>query len=116
MSGLAALTLARLDPDCATDRVEILARRLADTVSGTDRFTLVGALLDAAFPDHDAAGRGGEAGPTGPGRIVDAQQVAVRALVDSAVWGDGPMMAMLLGRYGLPSASASLRGWLAGDR
>ncbi|WBB96723.1 MULTISPECIES: HEAT repeat domain-containing protein [unclassified Solwaraspora] len=116
MSGLAALTLARLDSDSATDRVEILARRLADTVPGTDRFTLVGALLDAAFPEHDATGRGRDAGATGPGRIVDAQQAAVRALVDSVVWEDGPMVAMLLGRYGLPSAPASLRGWLAGGR
>jgi hypothetical protein len=116
MSGMAALTLARLDPEAAVDRVEILARGLAGTVSGADRFTLVGALLDAAFPEHDAAGRGRDAGATGPGRIVEAQQVAVRALVDNAVWEDGPMVAMLLGRYGLPSAPASLRGWLAGDR
>jgi hypothetical protein len=36
--------------------------------------------------------------------------------VDNAVWEDGPTVAMLLGRYGLPSAPASLRGWLAGDR
>ncbi|WFE26093.1 HEAT repeat domain-containing protein [Solwaraspora sp. WMMD791] len=116
MSGLAALTLARLDPDTAVDRVDILARGLAGTVPGADRFTLVGALLDAAFPEHDAAGRGRGAGATGPGRIVEAQQAAVRALVDSAVWEDGPMVAMLLGRYGLPSAPASLQGWLAGDR
>ncbi|MFY1652960.1 hypothetical protein ACN27J_18980 [Solwaraspora sp. WMMB762] len=116
MSGLAALTLARLDSDTAADGVEILAWRLAGTVSGADRFTLVGALLDAAFPDYDASGRGGDVGVTGSARIVEAQRAAVRALVDNAVWEDGPMVAMLLGRYGLPSAPELLRSWSAGDR
>lgn len=50
MSGLAALTLARLSPDVAPQRVDILARRLADTAAGLRSVLLVGALLDAAFP------------------------------------------------------------------
>nr|MDT0663482.1 hypothetical protein [Micromonospora sp. DSM 115978] len=107
MSGLAALTLSRLGTEVAPDRVGILARRLADTESGPERFTLVGALLDAAFPEQAEAGRE---------RGAEAQQTAIRALVDNAVWRDGPMVAMLLAQHDLPSEPASLRNWLAGGR
>ncbi|MDG4828129.1 HEAT repeat domain-containing protein [Solwaraspora sp. WMMD1047] len=102
MSGLAALTLSRLSPEVALDRVAILARRIAGTESGPERFTLVGALLEAAFPEQAEAGRGCD---------TEARQTAIRALLDNGVWRDGPMVAMLLAQHDLPTDPEAARGW-----
>ena len=90
---LAALTLSRLDPSLVVERVDQLVSRLRRTRPGQERATLIGALVDAAFPQ-----RGAELG-----RLTDIQLAAVRALVEADAWGDGPYVVSLLAAAGLPA-------------
>ncbi|MET8148409.1 hypothetical protein ACIBSW_32440 [Actinoplanes sp. NPDC049668] len=106
ISTMAALTVARLSPETAPDRVEVLSRRVAGTRRGNDRFTLLGALLDAAFPGGIPRGTPGTA-------LTESQRMAARALVDGEIWRDGAMAKQLLAHFGLPADRRALQAWIA---
>lgn len=107
MASVAALTVARLGEDTATERVEILASWLGQNSASVDPYMAVEALLEAAFPD------GGVAAGAAFGDLSEAQRAAVSALDRPVVWGEGAMVSMLLGEYGLPGDAAALRRWMA---
>nr|WP_239087344.1 HEAT repeat domain-containing protein [Actinoplanes digitatis] len=106
ISTMAALTVARLGPDTAPDRVEVLALRLAGTRRRKDRSGLLGALLDAAFP-------GGIPRDTPGSALTPSQRTAARALVDARIWRDGATAAQLLAQFGLPTDRHALKAWTA---
>jgi hypothetical protein len=93
LATLAALTLSRLDPSLAEERVDQLVTRLRRTRPGQDRATLIGALVDAAFPV-----RGGELG-----ELTRVQRRAVRGLAEADAWNDGTYVVSLLVAAGLPA-------------
>ncbi|MEV0901744.1 hypothetical protein [Actinoplanes sp. NPDC049802] len=103
MSGLAALTVGRLDASVAPERVDVLAVRLRETPPDADRGMLVPAMLDAAFPD------GGLPAGTTFARLNGMQQTAVRAFAYARVWNDGPAVQTLLKHCGLPE---DLPAWI----
>jgi hypothetical protein len=92
MRTLAALTLSRLDPSTAADRVELLIGRLRKTRPGQERTILIGALVDSVFPRTDKL----------ISRFTDLQLAVVRALIEADAWGDGPYVVSLLAAAGLP--------------
>ena len=75
---------------------------------GDDVWTVVKLPGTYNLDDDAVISRGSTrgAGATGPVRIVGAQCVAVRALVDSAVWEDGPMVASMAKKYASKAISA----------
>jgi hypothetical protein len=93
MATLAALTLSRLDPSLVGERVDQLVSRLRRTRPGQDRATLIGALVDAAFPQRGAKLT----------QLTDIQLAAVRALIEADAWGDGSYVVSLLAAAGLPA-------------
>ncbi|WP_433789437.1 hypothetical protein [Actinoplanes sp. CA-252034] len=92
MRTLAALTLSRLDPSTAADRVDLLIGRLRKTRPGQDRTTLIGALVDSVFPRTDRL----------ISRFTDLQLAVVKSLIEADAWGDGPYVVSLLTAAGLP--------------
>jgi hypothetical protein len=107
MASMAALTIADLSPEVASDRIDVLAERAAAADPTADNFTLLTALLDAAFPE-----------PVPDGAEVDhltvVQQRALLTLLRSNILQRGAMVAMLLRRYNLPDSEPKLRTWCGG--
>lgn len=105
MSAMAAFMIRDIGPEVAHDRVAVLTERVANAGASSDLIMLLTATLDAAFPD----------GPVLDGTAFDEltrdQQLALSALVDSAVLRAGRMVPMLLGRYNLPQSEPGLRAF-----
>ncbi|MCG5437846.1 hypothetical protein [Micromonospora foliorum] len=102
MAGMAALTIADLTPEVASNRIDVLAERAASADHTADAFTLLTALLDAAFPDGPI--------PDGVGfaDLTPTQQRALSTVLRSGVLPAGPR---LLSRYNLPDSEQQLRTW-----
>ncbi|MEU8209139.1 hypothetical protein AB0B85_08050 [Micromonospora sp. NPDC049044] len=102
MAGMAALTIAELAPEAAGDRIDVLAERVASADHTADAFTLLTALLDAAFP----------AGPRPDGvgfaDLTPTQQRALWTVLSSGIL---PALPRLLSRYNLPDSEQQLRTW-----
>ncbi|MBQ1013433.1 hypothetical protein KBX53_21295 [Micromonospora sp. M51] len=102
MAGMAALTIAELTPGVAGDRIDVLAERAASADHTADAFTLLTALLDAAFPDGPI--------PDGVGftDLTPTRQRALWTVLSSGVMSAAPR---LLSRYNLPDSEQQLRTW-----
>ncbi|MFC0504884.1 HEAT repeat domain-containing protein [Micromonospora costi] len=105
MATFAALTVRDLDPSFAPDRVQILIDRLNAPADDTDRYLLMRAALDTAFPN----------GPVADGtaftELSDDQRTAVVGLQRSGILNDGMMVSMLLGAYNLPGDETAMTRW-----
>ncbi|MFB9238430.1 hypothetical protein ACFFWC_23350 [Plantactinospora siamensis] len=109
MATFAALTVRDLDPVAAPDRVAILVDRLNAPADDTDRYLLLRATLDTAFPN----------GPLPDGtaftELSADQRGAIAGLLRSGILDDGAMVSMLLSAYNLPDEQAAMARWCHGD-
>lgn len=109
LATLAALTLRDLDTAVAPHRVQILVDRLNAPADDTDRYLLLRAVLDTAFPN----------GPVPDGTAFTElgadQRGAVAGLQRSGILADGAMISMLLSAYNLPDDEAAMTAWCDSD-
>ncbi|MEV4813865.1 hypothetical protein [Micromonospora avicenniae] len=109
MATFAALTVRDLDAVVAPDRVQILVDRLNAPADDTDRYLLLRAALDTAFPN----------GPVPDGTAFTElnadQRTAISGLQRSEIMDDGAMVSMLLGAYNLPDNQTAMTRWCDSD-
>ncbi|MEV1143679.1 HEAT repeat domain-containing protein [Micromonospora sp. NPDC049799] len=104
MATVAALTIRDLPAGVAEDRVRVLVDRVTAPADETDRWLLLRAALDAAFPH----------GPIPDGTrfadLNDDQRYAVTALRQAGELTGGAMVSMLVGSYNLGAAGNPILG------
>ncbi|MFG2059598.1 hypothetical protein ACGFI9_36855 [Micromonospora sp. NPDC048930] len=109
MATFAALTIRDLDAAVAPDRAQILVDRLNAPADDTDRYLLLRAALDTAFPD----------GPVPDGtaftELSADQRTAIAGLQRSGISDDGAMVSMLLSAYNLPDDQMAMTRWCDSD-
>ncbi|MGW5669363.1 hypothetical protein [Micromonospora sp. NPDC003776] len=109
MATVAALTIRDLDSAVAPDRLRVLVDRLNAPADDTDRYLLLRAALDTAFPD----------GPVPDGTaytdLSADQRTAIARLQRSGMLDDGAMVSMLLGAYNLPDDQTAMTRWCHND-
>lgn len=105
ISAMAASALAALDPELAAERAEILVPRLLAAPRGAERFTVLGALLEAVCRD----------GVSSPATLTTPQRTAISAILQSGIADGGPLARQILGYYHLPADTRTLQTWLNPD-